>query len=202
MDALVTGGPGSSAPISSASFSPMAAPCAVLARAGSDRRGLAGCRVEIAEGDLLDRDSLRAAVAGARRVYHVAADLPAVGPRLARALSRQCRRHAPRPRGGPGGGRGRANRVHVHRGRVGHSPGRHAGDETTAVGLEDMVGPYKASKFLAERVADELAARGAPVVIVNPSGPPGALGHQADAHGADDRGLPQGQDGGARSTPG
>ena len=47
------------------------------------------------------------------------------------------------------------------------------GDETSPVGLEDMVGPYKASKFLAERVADELAARGAPIVIVNPSAPIG-----------------------------
>ena len=47
------------------------------------------------------------------------------------------------------------------------------GDETTPVGLEDMVGPYKASKFLAERVADEWAARGAPIVIVNPSAPIG-----------------------------
>ena len=33
--------------------------------------------------------------------------------------------------------------------------------------------PYKASKFLAERVADELAARGVPVVTVNPSAPIG-----------------------------
>ena len=48
-----------------------------------------------------------------------------------------------------------------------------AGDESSPVGLEDMVGPYKASKFLAERVADELAARGAPIVIVNPSAPIG-----------------------------
>jgi len=41
------------------------------------------------------------------------------------------------------------------------------------VTLADMVGAYKASKFLAERVADEWAARGAPVVIVNPSTPIG-----------------------------
>jgi dihydroflavonol-4-reductase len=47
------------------------------------------------------------------------------------------------------------------------------GDETTSVSLADMVGAYKASKFLAERVADEWAARGAPVVIVNPSAPIG-----------------------------
>ena len=46
----------------------------VLARKGGDRRALEGCAVDIAEGDLLDVDSVRAAVAGARRVYHVAAD--------------------------------------------------------------------------------------------------------------------------------
>jgi dihydroflavonol-4-reductase len=37
-----------------------------------------------------------------------------------------------------------------------------------------MIGPYKASKFLAERVADELAARVAPIIIVNPSAPIGS----------------------------
>jgi dihydroflavonol-4-reductase len=47
------------------------------------------------------------------------------------------------------------------------------GDEATPVSLDEMVGAYKASKFLAERVADEWAARGAPVVIVNPSAPIG-----------------------------
>jgi dihydroflavonol-4-reductase len=36
-----------------------------------------------------------------------------------------------------------------------------------------MIGPYKRSKFLAERVAEEYAARGLPVVIVNPSNPIG-----------------------------
>ena len=47
------------------------------------------------------------------------------------------------------------------------------GDESTPVSLADMVGPYKASKFVAEAVARELAARGAPVIIVNPSAPVG-----------------------------
>src|SRR5881628_1503796 len=36
-----------------------------------------------------------------------------------------------------------------------------------------MVGPYKASKFLAEQAALEFARAGAPVVIVNPSAPVG-----------------------------
>src|SRR5208282_4937793 len=42
------------------------------------------------------------------------------------------------------------------------------GDETVPVRLEDMSGAYKRSKFLAERVALDLAASGFPVVVVNP----------------------------------
>src|SRR5207244_1285155 len=47
------------------------------------------------------------------------------------------------------------------------------GTEETPVSLDDMVGPYKASKFLAEEVAHEMAKSGAPVVVVNPSAPVG-----------------------------
>jgi len=47
------------------------------------------------------------------------------------------------------------------------------GTETTPVTLADMVGPYKASKFLAEQVALGFALKGLPVVIVNPSTPIG-----------------------------
>jgi len=59
----------------------------VLARPGSDRRALDGCQVEIAEGDLLDAASLARAVAGARHVYHAAADYRLWAPDL-RALYR------------------------------------------------------------------------------------------------------------------
>jgi len=41
------------------------------------------------------------------------------------------------------------------------------------VTLGDMIGDYKKSKFEAERVAEEWAGRGLPVVIVNPSTPIG-----------------------------
>jgi dihydroflavonol-4-reductase len=47
------------------------------------------------------------------------------------------------------------------------------GTEATPVTLGDMVGDYKRSKFLAEREAEAAAARGVPVVIVNPSAPVG-----------------------------
>jgi dihydroflavonol-4-reductase len=47
-------------------------------------------------------------------------------------------------------------------------------DETTPSRLEDMIGPYKRSKFLAEkRVRALVAGSGLPAVIVNPSTPVG-----------------------------
>src|SRR5262249_38688749 len=48
-----------------------------------------------------------------------------------------------------------------------------AGTEDTPVSLDDMVGPYKTSKFLAERVAVDFARRGLSLVVVNPSAPIG-----------------------------
>jgi dihydroflavonol-4-reductase len=47
-------------------------------------------------------------------------------------------------------------------------------DETTPSTLDDMIGPYKSSKFLAEGAVDALIReRGLPAVIVNPSTPIG-----------------------------
>lgn len=144
----------------------------VLARPGGDRRALEGCAVDIVEGDLLDVASLRAAVAGARHVYHVAADYRLWAPDL-KVLYRanvDGTRHLLAAASEAG-----AERIIYTStvGAVGIPKDGTPGDETTPVSLADMVGAYKASKFLAERVADEWAARGAPVVIVNPSAPIG-----------------------------
>src|SRR5256714_15478818 len=49
-------------------------PVRVLARPRSDRRNLQGLSVEIAQGSLEDPDSLAAAVASCRYLFHVAAD--------------------------------------------------------------------------------------------------------------------------------
>src|SRR5437773_4991509 len=172
MDALVTGGTGFVGANLVRELLADGRTVRVLARPGSDRRALEGCRVEIAEGDLLDRDSLRAAVAGARRVYHVAADYR-LWARDSRELYRanvEGTRHVLEAAAEAG-----AERIVYTStvGALGIPKDGTPGDETSPVGLEDMVGPYKASKFLAERVADELAARGAPIVIVNPSAPIG-----------------------------
>src|SRR5262249_24864760 len=55
---------------------------------------------------------------------------------------------------------------------IGVPPGGE-GDETCPVALEDMSGAYKRSKFLAEQAALEFAAKGLPVIAVNPTAPVG-----------------------------
>ena len=67
MDALVTAGTGFVGANLVRELLADGRPVRVLARKGRDRRALEGCAVEIAEGDLLQADSLRAAVKGARR---------------------------------------------------------------------------------------------------------------------------------------
>jgi dihydroflavonol-4-reductase len=144
----------------------------VLARPGSDRRAIAGLRVEISEGDLLDPPSLRRAVRGVEHVYHVAADyrLWVRDPAALYRANVEGTRAVLEAAGEAGVGR----IVYTSTvGALGIPRGGGAGTEETPVTLADMVGPYKRSKFLAERVAVELAARGVPVVIVNPSAPVG-----------------------------
>ena len=46
-------------------------------------------------------------------------------------------------------------------------------NEETRTTLDEMIGHYKRSKFLAEQVALEAAKEGAPVIIVNPTAPVG-----------------------------
>jgi dihydroflavonol-4-reductase len=144
----------------------------VLARPNSDRRNLANFSVEIIEGAMEDPQSLRRAVAGCRCVYHVAADYRLWVPDP-----------APMFRANVDGTRdlltaaleAGVERV-VHTSSVA-TLGLVAGgvaDEETASRAEDMIGPYKRSKFEAEEVVRELArGRGLPVVIVNPSTPVG-----------------------------
>jgi len=144
----------------------------VLARPASGLQALAGCRVEIFRGDILDPDALAPALERCSIVFHVAADyrLWAKDPREiyrnnvdgTRTVFEACER----------AGVGRV--VYTSSvGTLGLPKDGGPGTETTPVALEDMIGDYKRSKFLAERVAEEFAARGLPVVIVNPSNPIG-----------------------------
>jgi len=172
MDALVTGGTGFVGANLVRALLGDGLSVRVLARRGGDRRALESCAVEVVEGDLLDVASLRAAVRGVRRVYHVAADyrLWAPDPRALFRSNVDGTRHVLEAASAAG-----VERIVYTStvGAVGIPKDRTPGRETTPVSLHDMIGPYKTSKFLAERVALELADRGAPVVIVNPSAPVG-----------------------------
>jgi dihydroflavonol-4-reductase len=144
----------------------------VLARAGSDRRALAGLSVEVVTGDLAEPDPLLAALAGVEVLYHVAADYrlwapdPAVLYRVNVEGTRALLRAAEAA--------GVTRVVYTSSvGALGLPPDGTPGTEGTPVQLDDMVGDYKRSKFLAEREAEAAAARGLPVVIVNPSAPMG-----------------------------
>ena len=144
----------------------------VLVRPNSNRRNLADLSVEIAEGALEDTRSVACAVAGCRFVYHVAADyriwVPDPAPMFrANVVGTRDLLMAALEAG--------VERV-VYTSSVatlGLVPDGSA-DETTPSRAEDMIGPYKRSKFEAEEVARELAReRSLPVVIVNPSTPVG-----------------------------
>lgn len=173
MDALVTGGTGFVGANLVRELLKDGAQVRVLVRPRSHRGALEGCDVELVEGDLLDPASLRRAVAGARVVYHVAADyrLWAPDPEPLYRANVEGTRSLLAAAAEAGAGRV----VYTSTvGTLGIPRDGNPGTETTPVSLADMVGPYKRSKFLAERVADEWAARGLPVVIVNPSAPVGA----------------------------
>jgi dihydroflavonol-4-reductase len=144
----------------------------VLARPASDRRALAGMPVEVALGDLTEPASLGPALAGIEVLYHVAADyrLWARDPATLYRANVEGTRAILRAAETAGVGRV----VYTSSvGTLGIPPDGEPGREDTPVGLADMVGDYKRSKFLAEREAEEAAGRGLPVVIVNPSAPVG-----------------------------
>ncbi len=127
--------------------------------------------VELVRGDLRDPASLERAVAGCGVVYHVAADY-----RLwTREPEEMFRSNVEGTRGVLDAARRAGVERVVYTSTVGciGVPKDGLGDELTPAGLEDMRGPYKRSKFLAERVALEFAAGGFPVVIVNPTAPVG-----------------------------
>jgi dihydroflavonol-4-reductase len=171
-DALVTGATGFVGANVARELLREGATVRVLARPNGDRRAIDGLKVEVCDGDLVDPASLRRAVRGVRSVYHVAADyrLWARRPEEIYRANVEGTRAVLQAAADAG-----VTRV-VHTssvGALGIPKDGSPGTETTPVALADMVGPYKASKFLAEQVALGFALKGLPVVIVNPSTPIG-----------------------------
>ena len=143
----------------------------VLAR-NPQHPALDGLEVELALGDLRDTLSLKKAIKGCHRLFHVAADYRLWVPEpqemygtnvegtrniLAAAAAASVEKvvytSTVGALGNPGDGR--------------------PGTEETPVSLAEMVGHYKRSKFLAEQAALDFAREGLPLVVVNPSTPVG-----------------------------
>jgi len=153
-----------------------------LVRPGTDTQRLDGLPVERVDGDLRDFDSLLGGVQGCQIVFHVAAlyafwgytwdDFFQVNVEGTRKVLEAAMRAG-------------AERV-VHTSSIatlGYNEDRSPVNEDKPSSLEDMITPYKKSKFLAEEVAREYAQKGLPVVIVNPSSPMGVGDHKPTATG-------------------
>jgi dihydroflavonol-4-reductase len=145
-----------------------------LVRRESRRDNLAGLNVEIVAGDVTDRASVVAALAGVETLYHCAADY--------RLWARDPEEIARINVGGTDNVLGAAADKGVPKvvytssvGALGLTRDGTPADETTPVSRDEVVGRYKKSKYDAERVAESWARKGLPVVIVNPSTPVGEL---------------------------
>jgi len=144
----------------------------LLVRATSDLRNVDGLNADRVVGDLCDPDSLRTALSGCDVVFHVAADY-----RLwIRDPDQMYRANVEGTRALLDAARRNGIQRFVYTSSVatmGFTKNGHPADEQSPVSLEDMIGHYKRSKFMAERVAIEAGQSGMDVVIVNPTTPVG-----------------------------
>lgn len=145
----------------------------VVVRPGSDRSNIDGLKIEIVEGDLRDRVSLERAAKGCASVYHVAADYRLWLRRPAEMYANNVEGTANVMRAAGEAGVRRivyTSSVAV----LGLNADGSPADEDTPVGLGDMIGHYKRSKFMADEAVRRMVAEdGLPAVIVNPSTPIG-----------------------------
>ena len=144
----------------------------VLLRPSSPTSLLEGLAVERVSGDLRDTASLEKALAGVNTVYHVAADyrLWARDPREIYESNVQGTRNLLQA------ARRAGVEKFVYTSTVGTiAVPREGGlpDENTVTSIEEMIGEYKRSKWLAEQEARQAATAGLPVVMVNPTTPVG-----------------------------
>jgi dihydroflavonol-4-reductase len=149
----------------------------LLVRPTSDLRNLDGLDADRVVGDLRDAASIEKALSGCDVVFHVAADYrlwvrdPGEMYR-SNVEGTRCLLEAARKQG--------VRRV-VYTSSVAtmgftsdlSSKNGNLADEQSPVGIADMIGHYKRSKFMAEQVAVDAARSGVDVVIVNPTTPIG-----------------------------
>jgi dihydroflavonol-4-reductase len=144
----------------------------VLVRGSSDLSNLEDLRAERVIGDLRDPGTFAKALAGCEAVFHVAADY-----RLwIRDPDQMYRSNVEGTRGILLAARDGGVRRVVYTSSVatmGPVPAGDCADENSPVRLEQMIGHYKRSKFMAEEVALQAGRNGMNVVVVNPTTPVG-----------------------------
>ena len=146
--------------------------CALI-RPNSNRLNLTGLNIELVEGDLTDINSLHKAVKNQDNLFHVAADYRfwVPDPKSIYQVNVDGTRNLTRCAVEAG-----IKRI-VYTSSVatlGFNVDGTPANEDTPVTLNEVVGHYKRSKFLAEQAVNELTKTiDAPVIIVNPSAPVG-----------------------------
>jgi dihydroflavonol-4-reductase len=145
----------------------------VLVRPNSDRRNIEGLDVDIVEGDLRERASLERAMKGCLALFHVAADY--------RLWARDVQELYQSNVEGTRNIMLAAAEAGVERivytssvATLGLNPDGTPATEDTRVSIQDMIGDYKRSKYMAEEEVRRLVRKDRlPIVIVNPSTPIG-----------------------------
>src|SRR5436305_2065129 len=144
----------------------------LLVRPASDRRNLDGLDAELVAGDLRQPSSFESALQRCDALFHVAADYRlwvrdpqqmyhanVDGTRAILEIARKA---------------GVRRTVYTSSvATMGFTGNGHPADENSPVSLENMIGPYKRSKFMAEQIALEAGKSGMEVVVVNPTTPVG-----------------------------
>jgi dihydroflavonol-4-reductase len=172
MNVFVTGATGFVGSHVARALAEQGADLRLLVRASSDLRNLEGLNAERVIGDLREPESLDRAISGCETVFHVAADY-----RLwVRDPEQMYRANVDGTKAILNAAKKNGVRRVVYTSSVatmGFTSNGHPADENSPVSLENMIGPYKRSKFMAEQVALEAGRSGMDVVVVNPTTPVG-----------------------------
>lgn len=172
MKAFITGATGFVGSHVARALAAAGAELRLLARRTSRTDNIADLHAEVVMGDLREPESLKKAMTGCEFVFHVAADY-----RLwVRDPEQMYRSNVEGTRAVIQAAQECGVRRVVYTSSVatmGFTTEGHIATEESPVSLQDMVGHYKRSKFLAEEIALQAGRRGANVVVVNPTTPIG-----------------------------
>ncbi len=174
MKAFVTGATGFVGSHVAQALAVAGAELRLLARQSSPRKLIEGMKAEVVLGDLRDAGTYGSALRGCDAVFHVAADYRLWTRDAADAMEMyRCNVEGTRALIDA------ARQANIRRivycstvATVGFIRDGLA-DEESPVGLRDMIGHYKRSKYLAEQVAIEAGRKGRDVITVNPTAPVG-----------------------------